>query len=66
MNIYHLKIIYPGMNSFRDVIESDGFYADKGGYYFYHNCINVQRKIKYVYPVELTVIERIEYNTDES
>ena len=71
MNIYHLKIIYPGMSSIRDIVNADGYNISEGGYNFFINKdlkpgnIVKDRIVTCVYPVGLTIIERIEY-TDKS
>ena len=64
MNAYHLKIIYPGMSLIRDVVKADYYIIFEGGYHFRSVKVIKSDDEQCVYPLNWTIIERIEYNTD--
>jgi hypothetical protein len=64
MNKYYLKILHPGMSFIRETVRADGFYTLDDGYYFFINEFvdggETRRITKSVYPICLTIIEKIE------
>ena len=61
MKKYHLKVLYPsnngGIQSFTSVVEAEYFNTVAGGAYLFYNNLD---KIIASYPVNLTIIEKIE------
>jgi hypothetical protein len=74
MKTYQLIVMYPGMNSLRPTIKTDGFYPTDGGYWFYLDVApeyvhavqgqtpgaTGSRRIICVYPIVSTIIASIE------
>jgi hypothetical protein len=66
MNKYYLKILHPGNESYREIIDADGYWESSNAYCFFvyaknNRSKNPERIVRCVYPVELTIITNIEY-----
>ena len=60
MKKYHLKVLHSGMSFIRENIRADYYRATDGGYHFYERGINDKEKELCVYPISLTIIEKID------
>jgi hypothetical protein len=60
MKKYHLKVLHSGMSFIRETIKADFYRTSDGGYHFYEKVGQYNEKELCVYPIELTIIEKIE------
>ena len=60
MKKFHLKVLHSGMSFIRETVRANYYRASDGGYHFYERVGEYNEKEICVYPIVLTIIEKIE------
>lgn len=55
-----MKVLHSGMSFIRETVKAHYYRASDGGYHFYEKTGEYSEKELCVYPIELTIIEKIE------